>query len=803
MLLQDIRYGWRMMLRKPGLTLAAVLSLGLGIGATSVVFTWLKGIYLRPLPGVEAAGRLVTINAIFNKRTGFSNSALDLAYYREHNQVFEGLLAHEFGIYNISLQRTPEVISGGPVSGNYFDLLGVKAQLGRTFRPDEDQVEGRDAVAVISHSLWQRKFSLDPSVVGKTVLINQVPFTVIGIAPEQFAGVYGGLAQDIWFPMQMQSRVAADAKVTPRTNWFQIMARLKPEVTITQAQANLDVMAQQMRDGHRKGARHFGAGVYPLHKAQRGLQSGLFPFVAVLGVVVGLVLLIACLNVANLLLSRAAERAKEVSLRLALGATSGRLLRQLLTESVMLAVAGGFIGLLIAFWLGGSLTTLMPMQGMSLGLDLRTDYRVLGFVCAISLVCGIGFGFAPAWMASRTSVAGTLKEQGGGVIGGARQHLRAALVVAQIGLSLMALVGAGLFAQSLRNALAADPGFSADNAVIAQVNPKLNQYSPERGRQFYSELLRRLREAPGVRAASLTSFIPLSQSGGGNSRVYEVDGRPADPEHPISVDTDMLAPDFFATMGIPITRGREFRSAEPARAAVVNETFVKLYLAGRDPIGARIRSGRDWIEVVGVCRDFKYRRLDEEPRPHAFLPVSQEYSGEAIIVLRGDSGVMLDSLRRTVASLDPDMPVFRPMTLRENVGASFSEQRLTAILLTAFSVVAVVLAIIGLYAVMASFVGTRVREIGVRMALGADSGTILAMVMQRGVLLVAIGVAIGFVLAGLLTRVVASMLFGVGAFDPLTFTATALLLMAVGGAACWLPARRAASVDPMTALRFE
>lgn len=806
---QDIRYGARMMMRKPVVTLAAVLSLGLGIGSCSIIFTWLRAVYLRPLPGVANSGSLVTINASYGPREGYSNSYLDYQHYRDHAEVFDGVIGHEFVMYNVSSNRTPEVITGSPVTGNYFDVLGVRPHLGRTFRPDEDQAEGRDAVAVISYSLWQRRFAGDPAVPGKSIHINSVPFTIIGVAPQGFAGVYGGLAQEIWIPMKMNNRVAgAGSQVTDANSWFQIMARLKPGVSIEQASANLVSVSRQIRDSYRKSDKGFAAKVYPLHRAQRGLQSGLFPFVSILAVVVGLVLLIACLNVANLLLARAAERTKEITVRLALGASAGRLLRQLLTESVMLSMLGGILGLVLTLLFGDSLNKLVPIPGIALGLDMQTDSGIVLFLFAISMACGIGFGFAPAWLVSRTSIATTMKEQAGGVVGGGGQWLRNGLVVAQIALSLMALVGAGLFGRSLNNALSMSPGFEVEHALIAEVNPDLSQYSVDRGKRFYAELIGQLRRTPGVKSATITSFIPLSGSGGGNTRRIEIEGRPVDPDRPLSVVTDMHGPGFFSTMGIPMLLGREFGDQDGAgapRVAVVNETFVKQLLPGRDPIGARLKVGREEYSIVGVSKDHKYRNLQERASPCLFVPIQQSYAGSAIVVVRGTSSNsgLLPALRNAVASLDADMPLARPMSLAENVAASFAEQRITTILLSAFSIVAVVLALIGLYGIMSAFVGARVREIGLRMALGADRGNILTMVLRRGVVLVAIGVAVGLVLTGFLTQLVVSMLYGVGAFDVPTFGGVALTLIAAGGVACWIPARRAASVDPMTALRLE
>lgn len=806
---QDIRYGVRMMMGKPIVTLAAILSLGLGIGSCSIIYTWLRAVYLRPLPGVADSGRLVTINSSVGKREGYSNSFLDYAYYRDHAQVFDGVLGHEFNLYNVSSDRTPELIAGSPVTGNYFDVLRVRPHLGRTFRPDEDQVEGRDAVAVISYALWQRRFASDPAVAGKSIHVNGVPFTIIGVAPEGFAGVYGGLGQDLWMPMQMHNRVAGpSSKVAESSSWFQIMARLRPGVSFDAAAANLEVLVQQMRSGHHKGDPEFGARLYPLHKAQRGLQSGLFPFVSILAVVVALVLLIACLNVANLQLARAAERTKEITVRLALGASTGRLFRQLLTESVMLAALGGGLGLLLTAVFGDSLGRLIPITGIPLGLDMKLDFDVVLFLLAISVACGIGFGLAPAWLASRSSIATSMKEQAGGVVGAGRQWLRGGLVVAQIALSLMALVGTGLFGRSLRNALAASPGFQVDHALVAQVNPDLSQYTAEQGRRFYAALLDQLRRAPGVQSATVTSFLPLSLSGGGSTRRVEIEGQPTDSGRPLSIVTDLHGSAFFSTMGIPLLMGREFGDQDglaSPRVAVVNETFAKQFLAGRDPIGARLKVGRDEYSIVGVSRDHKYRRLNETPRPYLFLPIQQAYAGSAILVVRGvgTNSNLLPVVRQVLSTLDPGMPLAQPMSLAENVAASFAEQRITTILLSAFSLVAGVLAIVGLYGIMSSFVGARIREIGLRMALGADRRGILSMVMRRGFVLVAIGVSVGLVFTALLTRMMVSVLYGVGAFDLPTFAGVAAVLIAAGAIACWIPARRAASVDPMIALRFE
>ncbi len=804
--LQDLRYAVRTLAKNPTFTLVAVVSIGLGVGANSTIFTWLKSVAIDPLPGVPASQELLTMNAAFGPRTGYSSRYADYVYLRDHNSVYSGLLAHEMLVVNVSSNAKPEVLMGGIVSANYFTALEVKPFLGRGFLSEEATGPEAHPVAVLSQSLWKRRFGENRDVIGKPMTINGHPFTIVGVAPEGFGGVYGGLGQQLWVPVMMSRSVGAGDD--PQKANVQIMGRRKPGVSQQQAQADMHVLARQLAAEFPTGHKNFDELVYPLSKAERGIQSSLIQFIEVLMAVAGLVLLIACANVANLLLARSTLRSREMGIRLAMGASRVRIVRQLLTESFLLAMLGGFAGIMLTFWTGGSLIALLPsFGGITANLNLSVDRFVVGFSLAVVLLTGFVFGMVPALQASRSDLAESLKQGSRGSTGARGWSiLRRALVVSQIALSMIALIGAGLFARSLRASLAAPLGFETRNVLLTTFNAFLNGYDHGKGQQFFTRLLEDVQSRPGIESASLVSFVPLRGDGGGNSVRVSIEGyTPGANEEPAIV-TDYAGPQYLRTMRIPLAEGRDFswqdRESAPG-VVVVNEALVRRYWPDGHGLGRHIKVGDSWREVVGVTRNFTYRNLNEPLTPIMYLPLLQNYQAQMTLLVRttGDPAAALGTVESSVRTLDPNMPLARIETLEHSISESLAPQRIALILLSSFSGIALVLTAVGIYGVISYLVSQRSREIGIRMALGAEAKSVLAMVMSQGLRLGVIGVMLGLLGSLALTRVLSSLLFGVSAQDPGTFLAVAVVLLLAAGIACYLPARRASRLDPIRVLR--
>ncbi len=810
---QDLRYGARILLKAPGFTLIAVLTLSLGIGANTAAFSLLNSFLFRPLP-VESPEGLV--GYYIGKEEG---NGLSYPYYRDvrdRNEVFSGFLAFRFATANLSgaAGGRNEYLWGFLVSGNYFDMLGVRAAMGRAFTAADDRNPGAHPVVVLSHGCWQRRFGGDPGVVGKKVLLNGNGFTVIGVAPAGFFGTERLMAPEFFAPMMMQRQIE------PGGDWLEdrgsgtlwAVGRLKPGATIEQAQASVNLLTSQIAKDYPD--HHLGLTV------KLGTPGLLIPsirkaailFAAILMSLVGVVLLIACTNLANLLLVRAAERRREIAIRLALGASRWRLLRQLLIESLTLACLGGVLGSILAVWIIEALMALKPSLDIPLNIDLSTDWRVFGFTAMVSLLTGVLFGLAPAWRASKHEITPALKDAAPG-LASHRSNFSRGLIVAQVALSMLTLIATGLIVRSLANARKIDLGFNPYNAAVMSFDLNLQGYDRARGEIFYRRLLERVAASPGARAAALTSDRPLDPSmSSGN--IY-VEGRPVErgANQPGAFE-GMVTPGYFATMEIPMLRGRVFterdnKDAQPV--AVVNEAFARLFFPGADPAGAaigkRFRRQQEGTlaEIVGVVKDGKIFSLGETPQPYVYFPIFQNYSGEVTLVARstGDARALLTSMRSDVNALDATLPVYEVKTMEEHLGFSLFPMRVAASMSGAFGLLALALAGIGIYGVMAYAVSQRTREIGIRIALGARKSDVLRLIAGRGLTLVAIGLSIGLAAALLLTRLMESLLFDVSATDPLTFIAIASLLAFVALLACWIPARRAAKVDPMIALRCE
>ena len=811
---QDLRYGWRGLRANLGFTLVAVLSLALGVGANTAVFSLVDAVLLRPLP-VERPDQLIALTTVDHHGDGYPHglSYADLTDYRKMDNVFAGLAVFAPVPLSLTSGGASERVWGVIAAGNYFELLGVKPILGRAFRPDDDRAPGASPVAVISHGFWQRRFGADPGAVGRTVSLNGHAFTIVGIAPEGFVGTEVIFAPDVWVPVMMHGEVlpGSDNLLTTRpAHNFRALGRLRPGVSLAQAQAAADVTAGQLEQAYPATNKGVRLRLFPQREAriEAGMGQTLALMAGVIMAVVGLVLLISCTNVANLLLARAATRRKEIGIRLALGAGRWRLVRLLLVESVLLALLGGGAGALVAFWGVDLLQGFRPPTDIPFLLALRLDTRVLGYTFALSLVTGVVFGLAPALQASRPDLVGALKGEAAAVGRGARRYrLRDLLVVAQLALSLLLLICAGLFLKSLQGARRVDPGFNPDRALTMSVDLSRQGYDEARGREFFRRSAERVEALPGVESASWASPLPLSFSSEGADVVIE-GFVPRPDQDRVGIMMSTVGLKYFQTLGTPLLDGRDFsaedREGKPG-VVIVNETMARRYWPGRGALGRRLSlSGAQgpYLEVVGVARDGKYRQLGEEPRPYMFLPLLQNYRGEATLVVRGAGE--LAGVRREVQALDSNLAIFDVKTLAEHVaGRALLGPRMGATLLAIFGLVGLLLAAAGIYGVISYTVTQRTREIGVRMALGARAPDVLRMVLAQGGQFVFAGIALGMVAAVALTRVLASLLYGVSSTDPAIFFGVSLLLAGVALLACLLPARRAAKVDPLVALRQE
>jgi macrolide transport system ATP-binding/permease protein len=810
MITHDLRYGWRLMLRRPAFTAIAILTLGLGIGANVTIYSWVEALLLRPMPVVPHADRFAALSTTTRTRTGLSVSWPNFVDMRAGRPAsVDDFLAYALVPMNLRTSGEPERVWGQLVSGNYFDVLGLTLPLGRGFTPEEDRVPDARPVVVFSQAYWTRHFASDPAIVGRNVVLNGRAFTVIGIAPEGFRGTAAGLGADVFVPMMMQKAVMPGDRLEQRGNsWLLAMAKLKPGVSIARAQADLDVVARNLAAAYPDDADR-GIRVDPLWRAP-GASQLLLPILTVLMGVVGLVLLIACANVASLLLASASGRQRETAVRLALGASRTRIVRQLLTESALLAAGGGAAGVVIAYWTADLLKLFVPQVGLPIALDVPLSAPVVLFAVGVTLASTVVFGLVPAWQGSATSLVPALKETAGQVSPGARRaRLRQGLVVAQVALSLMLLVSAGLFVRTLYNAQNMDPGFSTRSGLFASLDLLPAGYDEVRGTALFRNLLTRVREVPGGEAASMGQRVPLNL-GGGSDMGVRVDGYTPTPNEELTVFYNRVGSDYLRALGVSLVSGRDLTdrdTPDSPKVAIINETMARRYWRGRDPIGGRIHisiaTKPAIVEVVGVARDGKYSTLTEAPRSFMYLPVQQWYRPDTVLTIKtsGDPAAAAASVQRAVRQLDPNLPLFEVRTIEEHLDFALFVQRMSASLLGAFGILALFLAMIGLYGVIAAGVAQRTPEIGMRMALGADRSDILALVLKQGLAVTAIGILIGIVGAAGLTRLFKSQLVGVGAMDAMSYAATTMLLIAVAFVATYLPARHAASVDPLAALR--
>jgi predicted permease len=806
-LLKDIRYGIRMLARTPGFTLVAVLSLTLGIGANTTVFSLLDAIRLRSLaiPNPDQIVEIATTETGGEPHRDFSYPLY--AGFRDHSKAFSGMLAYTDINVGLAAGDQTERIRSEFVSANYFSVLGVQPILGSAFAPDDER-PGAPRAAVISYALWNRRLAGEPGALQKTITLNGRTFSVVGVAPRGFSGMLRGLSTDVWITLPHRADFEENPKLlsSPTQSWLSLAGRLNPGVTIQQAQSELT----SLLPGVSQEARESGNWAAQLRSIAGGDDSYVAELsrpVTMLLIAVALILAIACANVAGLLLSRAKARGKEIGVRLALGASRWRIVRQLLTESMLLAIIGGAFGLLLAGWTSGLASGLQTRLTGELALDVSPNLRVLLFTLVVSLLTVLLFGVVPALSASRLDLVPMLKNSTSTTRAFRRgPSLHSFVVVTQVTLSLVLLAGAGLFLRSLWNLQSIDKGFTGDNVVAMSLNMELQGYDDKRGATFYASALENLPTVPGVRSLSLASALPVS-AGGSRTSGPANRTKPALNE-PFSIDVISVGPRFFETTGLPLLRGRDFRSFDTdktAKVIVINETMAGKFWPGTDALGQSFSEGNDTYEVVGIARDTKYRNLREAPRTTMYQPLSQSYRRSMNLLVRtaGDPTKIVPAIQARLHQLEPAITIFNVRTLNEHVGRSLYVERMESRLLAFFGLLALALTAVGIYGVVAYSVAQRTREVGIRMALGAQRRDVLKLILMKGLMLIAWGIAFGLVGCYWLARLVSSQLYGVSPNDPATLGTVAAVLIAVALLASYLPARRATKVDPLVALRYE
>ncbi len=806
---QDLRFGIRTLIKSPGFAIVALLTLALGIGANSAIFSVVNSILLRPL-AYKNPEQLVTINHNYIKiNLKASVSVFGYKHYCDNAKSFESIAALTGWAANLTGEGEPERLTGQSVTANFFQTLGVEASQGRTFATGEDS-EGKNRVLVLSHGFWQRRFGGDPNILNKTLSLNGENYTVVGVMPEGFQfGREMGMIIDLWRPIAFTPQQLSPDGIT--NEFLMVIGRLRQGVTQQQAQTEMHSIAANLRQQYMQGADATNWDL--LVTSLRELVVGdirLMLWIVML--VVGFVLLIACANVANLLLARAAARQKEIAVRTALGAGRWRIIRQLLTESVLLSVVGGAFGLLIGYW-GVKALIALNEDRIPRANEISLDWRVMLFTFGVSILTGILFGIVPAIQTTKTDLHETLKEGGRSAAAATKHWVRSVLVVTEIALALAVLIGAGLLVKSFMRVQEVNPGFNPQGLLTMSLSLPDFKYSeaPQRA-NFYKQLINDLRPLPGVQSAGAVSVLPLS--GGGSSGSFRIEGRdvPRGQSSPHGARW-AATPDYFKTLGIPIVSGRYFEERDTAdghQVVIIDQALAAKYWPNEDPLGKRIvfegtRDNPNWREIVGIVGHVKHTDLEGESRAQYYIPHQQRAQPSMTVVLRtgGDPNALASAARNAVSNLDRELPVFRVRTMDQFVADSMTQRRFALLLIGIFAGLALLLAAIGLYGVMAYSVTQRTHELGLRMALGAQAADVLKLVVKQGMLLAGIGLIIGIVGAFFLSRLMKTLLFNVSATDPMIFAAIAATLAAVALLACFFPARRATKVDPMVALRYE
>ena len=811
-LLYDLRYTGRMLRKSPTFTVVAMLVIALGSGAVTTIFSAASALLLRPIPGVVRPGRLVDIARTdpHGGRSYLSTSYPFYTHVRDESRTFKGVAAWTFLQLTVSTGAQGTTTFANLVSANYFTVLGVQPARGRFFTADEDRTPGAHAVIVLSDGFWRRRFGGDPGIVGRSILVNSTPYTVIGVAPPKFSGVFPVVQTDAWVPLMMAGQLGRDrdALTSAGSGWLTLFGRLNDGVSIAQARADLaSITTAHLAEEPQDFTTFSGIAMSRLTGFPADASGPIFGFVALLLAISALVLVIASVNVAGMLLARATARRREMAVRIALGASRGRLVRQLLTESIVLFLGGAIGGLLIALWSTRLFGRIQLPAEVPLSADLSPDYRVLAFSLGTALLTGLIFGLAPALQATQSDPSTALRSDTAGS-GARRSRIRNGLVVGQMAMSLLLLMSAGLFLRALDRGQRIPIGFETSHVATAPIDVSTSGYSDARARLFYDALKRRLLMTPGVAAVSFSRWAPLTGSSAGTRIIINgyVPQPNESPRGEIDVNFGIVAPDYFTVLRMQRLRGRAFLPTDDATAphvAVVNEAFARKYWPGSDPIGRVVQYDSVATTIVGVARDAKYSSLNEPLRPYIYIPIAQHFQASTFLFVRttGDVTALGPIIRDAIRSIDPLLPAPAVVTMDAATSVVLLPQRVAAAVTGVMGVLGLILAMVGLYGVVAYTVSQRTREIGLRMALGADRGNVLRLILRDGMRLVIIGVGIGMLLAFGATRVMASFLFGVSPLDPLVFAVIPLGLGAVALVASYLPARKAAATDPLEALR--
>jgi macrolide transport system ATP-binding/permease protein len=809
-MIQDLRYGFRMLRRSPGFSLLAILCLTLGIGANAAVFSWIEGILLRPFPLVADQGRLLAVAGTNRGAAGTDDMSWpDFQDLARNTTLIESFIAEKITGTTLSVGDRAERAPGSMVSANYFDAIGVRPMFGRGFEPGEDSGRSAHPVVVISYQMWQDRFRGDPSIIGKTQPLNGLPFTIVGVMPKGFNGTFVGYAFQFWVPASMQPQFDAGVyKLEDRgQRWIEGFVRPKPGVTIEQAQAELSAVAARLETDYPQTNRGRGVRVFPLWQTPFNNAAALLPTLAIALVVVLSVLLIACANVGNLLLVRAFARQQEMTIRLSVGAGRARLVKQLLTEGLILSAFAAAAGLVVAIWLRDALALLTPPRGgVLLRLPGELDWRVLAVSACVCVISTLLFALVPAILTSNIDLASALRSQAGAVVGArGRSWVRSGLVLIQVSLSFVLLVGAGLLIQSLQAVRNANPGFTTQGVLTTSVDLFTAGYDPQRAKNFQDELIDRVQSIGGVESAALSRMTPFTYRSYSSSPIA-VDGYDAPPDQQPTADYNEIGPGFLAAMGIPLVAGREFTRADNETSmpvAIVDDTMAAQFWRGADPVGRRVQVKGKWLQIVGVARAVKYRNLLETPKPFFYVPLRQNFSAAAALQIRTPQGpaALAPALVREIHALDANISPGELITMREQVDRTTASQRIAVTILTVFGGLALVLATIGLYGVMASTVSQSTRELALRMALGAGTHDLLRLVMVKGLALTAGGVAFGLVAALESTRLLGYLLYRVSPRDPLSFVTALVVIVVASLTACLVPAWHATRTDPIIALR--
>jgi len=804
----DVRYSLRMLAKSPGVTAIAVITLALGIAVNSTIFTYVNALLLRPPAGVPSANRLIEVWQQNKKAAGVEQflpfTYPDYTYYRDHTRAFSGMIAFdgdpEQAIWNRA--GNGETVQGQIVSGNFFNVLGVPAALGRTIVPEDDHAAA-DPVTVISNSFWRTRLAADPKVVGQRLILNGAEYRVVGVLPAGFEGLEIALEPDFWVPISMTEKLKRDTGILQswQSYWLFGIGRLKPGQGIAQARAEMAVLADQIARAHPEERKDIGAIVYPAAMMPGPFRGYVGAFTGLLMVVVSLVLVIACTNAANLMLVRAFARRREMAIRSAMGASRSRLVRQVLVESTLLAGGAGCAALLFSYWTAPLLLSLKP-SSLPIKIEVPTDWRVCLFTILASLFAGIVFGLAPALRGANVDLTPALKADSAG--GGYRKsRLRGTLVIAQVAACAVLLVGAALCVRSLLNAKSIDPGFEIKRVATATIDAGSVGYDDQQRRVFFDRMLARVESLPGVTSASWVNHLPLSAA----RESGQISNAGPSGNRTMSVDVLRTGSRYFETMGIPMSRGRDFTSQESrdeAKVIVINEALARAWWPAQDPVGQHVRMGDSDVEqIVGVVKTGKYRTLGEDPIPLVYRPIGSMPRATLVVRTANDPRSLLEPIRQTIQAVDPNLAATDLETLETFMSLPLFPARVTGILLGAFGALALVLAMGGLYGVISYTMSQRTREIGLRMALGAGSRDVAKLVLRYGLAMAGAGIALGIAAAFGATRVLASLLYGIRADDPATMIGVAILLVAVTLLACWIPARRAMRVDPIVALRYE